>query len=57
MATPGGTDDLNVGRYAGVAAALRAKPNQFEFFQAVRLIERLLPARAPWDALSVPIKK
>jgi type VI secretion system protein ImpH len=61
MATPGGTDDLNVvnppDRYARMAVKLRANPCQFEFFQAVRLIERLLPGRAPVGRFVSPDKE
>ena len=34
-------------RYAAVEALLRKTPYEFEFFQAVRLMERLRPQRAP----------
>jgi type VI secretion system protein ImpH len=78
MATPGGSDDLNVedatldplvltesgkidqslsaaalraasdvGRYAAVELLLRDTPQEIEFFQAVRLLERVLPGRVP----------
>jgi len=57
MATPGGPDDSAVeiieipppvhGRYGAVEDLLRTVPQEFEFFQAVRLFERILPARAP----------
>jgi type VI secretion system protein ImpH len=60
MATPSGTDDLNVehvGRYARMEAVLRANPCNFEFFQAVRLIERLFPDRAPVGRFVSPDKE
>src|SRR5260370_12876155 len=34
-------------RYAAVEALLRKTPYEFEFFQAVRLLERLHPQHAP----------
>jgi type VI secretion system protein ImpH len=63
MASPGGTDDLNVEqlatrrRYARVGEILRETPQKFEFFQAVRLIERLLPDRAPVGRFVSPDKE
>ena len=57
MATPGGTNDLNVARYARMEAKLHENPCQFEFFQAVRLIERLLPGRAPVGRFVSPDKE
>jgi type VI secretion system protein ImpH len=60
MATPSGTDDLNVehvGRYARMEAVLRQNPCNFEFFQAVRLIERLFPDRAPVGRFVSPDKE
>ena len=63
MASPGGTDDLNVEqlatrrRYARVGEILRETPQRFEFFQAVRLIERLLPDRAPVGRFVSPDKE
>jgi type VI secretion system protein ImpH len=34
-------------RYGALEAVLRKTPQEFQFFQAVRLLERLLPNRAP----------
>ncbi len=48
MATTGGTGDTSlVVRYGAIEALLRRVPYEFEFFQAVRLLERMLPNRAP----------
>jgi type VI secretion system protein ImpH len=44
-------------RYARIAAILRDTPQKFEFFQAVRLIERLLPDRAPVGRFVSPDKE
>ena len=62
MATPGGTDnlDVNVGdvsRYRRMETLLRERPQQFEFFQAVRLIERMFPNRAPVGRFVSPDKE
>lgn len=61
MATPGGPNDPLVeameiaggaaspdaARYASVERLLHETPQEFQFFQAVRLLERLHPRRAP----------
>jgi type VI secretion system protein ImpH len=54
MASSGGTENSAVEiptrpevRYAAIGEVMRKVPYEFEFFQAVRLIERLLPTRAP----------
>ena len=48
MATTGGTGDTSLAvRYGAIDALLRRVPYEFEFFQAVRLLERMLPNRAP----------
>ena len=54
MASPSGTEDPIVdfsdrpeARYAMVSTLLHKTPCEFEFFQAVRLLERLSPSRAP----------
>ncbi len=64
MATQSGSDDLNVipggnrlDRYARVGMVLEKTPQQFEFFQAVRLIERLFPDRAPVGRFVSPDKE
>jgi type VI secretion system protein ImpH len=44
-------------RYAQMEAKLREAPQRFEFFQAVRLIERLLPDRAPVGRFVSPDKE
>lgn len=47
MAAPSGTQDLTVTGYDLVERAMREVPFEFRFFQAVRLLERILPDRAP----------
>jgi type VI secretion system protein ImpH len=58
VATPGGTQDLDVGaepngaepvapQYSEMWDMLRREPYCFDFFQAVRLLERLMPGREP----------
>jgi type VI secretion system protein ImpH len=48
MATPGGTSDPPLTTpYGAIETLLRSVPYEFEFFQAVRLMERVLPNRAP----------
>jgi type VI secretion system protein ImpH len=44
-------------RLAALALALRAEPQTFGFFQAVRLLERLQPDRAPVGALEDPARE
>jgi type VI secretion system protein ImpH len=44
-------------RYIRMDAALRANPCEFEFFQAVRLMERLFPDRAPVGRFVSPDKE
>src|SRR6202142_3221666 len=44
-------------RYAVLEAALRKTPQEFQFFQAVRLLERLLPQRAPVGRFVSPGKE
>lgn len=55
MATPSGTSDLGLksGNEA-VEKELRERPYRFEFFQAVRLLERLLPDRKPVGQFKKP---
>jgi type VI secretion system protein ImpH len=57
MATESGTNDIDVSPYLRMEAKLRATPCEFEFFQAVRLIERLLPDRAPVGRFVSPDKE
>lgn len=59
MASPGGTSDPDVaaGRYAAVEAALHERPQEFEFFQAVRLLERLNPSAAPVGRFVSPARE
>src|SRR6266436_3832401 len=53
MAAESGRENPSLGalappeRYAAVEELLRETPFEFEFFQAVRLLERLYPQRAP----------
>jgi type VI secretion system protein ImpH len=53
MATTGGPIDPDVSD-CSVEAKLRKEPYLFEFFQAVRLLERLLPGRSPVGRFSPP---
>jgi len=57
MGTQSGTNDIDVSPYIRMEAKLRANPCEFEFFQAVRLIERLLPDRAPVGRFVSPDKE
>jgi type VI secretion system protein ImpH len=57
MATPGGSDDSAVNRYAAVELILRHTPQEVEFFQAVRLLERVMPGRAPVGRFVSPGKE
>ena len=61
MAAPGGTNDpaveIHENRYAAVEKLLRRIPQEFEFFQAVRLFERILPSRAPVGRFVSPAKE
>lgn len=66
MATPGGANDSALetpdapeqpGRYGAVEALLHKTPQEFEFFQAVRLFERILPGRAPVGRFVSPLKE
>jgi type VI secretion system protein ImpH len=50
-------DSLMPTRYARMETVLRANPCPFEFFQAVRLIERLFPDRAPVGRFVSPDKE
>ncbi|HEY4360172.1 MAG TPA: type VI secretion system baseplate subunit TssG [Bryobacteraceae bacterium] len=65
MAASGGTDDPVVdaslvevlnppNRYGRVEALLRTVPQEFEFFQAVRLFERVFPSRVPVGRFASP---
>jgi type VI secretion system protein ImpH len=44
-------------RYSAVAKLLRETPQEFEFFQAVRLLERVLPERAPVGRFVSPARE
>src|SRR5271154_1138846 len=67
MTTPGGIDNTveslpapiaaDPAGYARIEVILRENPCPFEFFQAVRLIERLLPHRAPVGRFVSPDKE
>jgi type VI secretion system protein ImpH len=58
MATPGGTDDPDVtGRYAAVETLLRETPQEFDYFQAVRLFECMFPERQPVGGFAAPSKE
>jgi len=57
MATESGRSDSSVAPPADlseVEAQLRAEPYRFEFFQAIRLLERLLPEREPVGRFTNP---
>ncbi|MGH9666362.1 MAG: type VI secretion system baseplate subunit TssG, partial [Bryobacteraceae bacterium] len=47
MAAPSGTQDLTVTGYGMVERIMREVPYEFQFFQAVRLLERILSDRTP----------
>ncbi|HLJ13774.1 MAG TPA: type VI secretion system baseplate subunit TssG [Bryobacteraceae bacterium] len=47
MAATSGTQDLTITAYGAVERLLREVPFEFRFFQAVRLLERVMPERAP----------
>jgi len=53
MATPGGGSDSPVD-LSEVEALLRSEPYRFEFFQAIRLLERLAPDRKPLGRFTNP---
>ncbi len=59
MATPGRTDDsaIEQGPYQAVEVLLHHVPQEFEFFQAVRLFERLFPERSPVGRFVSPSKE
>lgn len=66
MAAPSGTQDPNVAmepagaespRYGEVAKLLRTVPQEFDFFQAVRLFERIYPGRAPVGRFVLPSRE
>jgi len=53
MATPGGGSDSPVD-LSEVEELLRSEPYRFEFFQAIRLLERMAPARKPLGRFTNP---
>jgi type VI secretion system protein ImpH len=53
MATPGGGSDSPVD-LSEVEELLRSEPYRFEFFQAIRLLERLAPDRKPLGRFTNP---
>ena len=57
MATASRPDDITLGRYSAVARLLREIPQEFDFFQAVRLLERVFPTRAPVGRFVSPGKE
>jgi type VI secretion system protein ImpH len=62
MAAASGTGDPAVtpavpGRYSAIEAVLHKTPQEFQFFQAVRLLERLYPNRAPVGRFVSPSKE
>lgn len=61
MAAPSGTANPDVARtpnrYAALERALREEPWTFQFFQAVRLMERILPERFPVGRFVPPSKE
>jgi type VI secretion system protein ImpH len=62
MAAARGTGDSAVtpavsNRYSAIEAVLRKTPQEFQFFQAVRLLERLYPNRAPVGRFVSPSKE
>lgn len=60
MATPSGTESSTLivpSRYAAVERLLRAEPWAFNFFQAVRLLERLLTHRSPVGRFAHPSRE
>ena len=57
MAPAGGTEDINLAPYTEVEPLLRQVPQEFEFFQAVRLLERVQPDAAPVGSFVTPAKE
>ena len=62
MAAARGTGDFTVtpavsNRYSAIEAILHKTPQEFQFFQAVRLLERLYPNRAPVGRFVSPSKE
>jgi type VI secretion system protein ImpH len=53
MATPGGGSDSPVD-FSEVEEMLRSEPYRFEFFQAIRLLERMAPDRKPLGRFTNP---
>jgi type VI secretion system protein ImpH len=61
MAAPGGTQDPHVTpsneQYSEVEELLKEAPQEFDFFQAVRLFERLHPEREPVGRFTDPSRE
>ncbi len=61
MGSPGGTEnpvvEVPASRYSAIGTVLHNTPYEFEFFQAVRLLERLLPTRAPVGRFVSPARE
>ncbi|MGC0773946.1 MAG: type VI secretion system baseplate subunit TssG [Candidatus Acidiferrum sp.] len=56
MATPGGGSDSPVD-LSEIEELLRSEPYRFEFFQAIRLLERLAPDRKPLGRFTNPAEE
>lgn len=67
MAAPGGSDDLDVtvstaalspeNRYSGVERVLRETPQEFDYFQAVHLLECMIEGSEPVGGFAPPSKE
>jgi type VI secretion system protein ImpH len=56
LASPGGTENSSIG-YMLVEHLLHTTPQEFDFFQIVRLLERIYPDRAPVGTFAAPSKE